>query len=65
MYLAAKDKNLKYLYCNENVACGLGLDSPQQIVGKTDYDLFTDDIAEMYRSGDSLVLKWQTLLKCP
>ena len=62
IYLAAKDKNLKYLYCNENVARGLGLDSPKQIIGKTDHDLFNDDIAHMYRSGDAHVLKGGILL---
>lgn len=62
IFLAAKDKNLKYLYCNENVACGLGLDSPKQIVGKTDYELFPDDLAKTYRSGDEYVLKGNVLI---
>ncbi|MEO8400849.1 MAG: helix-turn-helix transcriptional regulator [Gammaproteobacteria bacterium] len=62
VYLAAKDKNLKYIYCNEKVACGLGLDSPKQIVGKTDHDLFTDEVAHMYRAGDTRVLNGGTLL---
>jgi DNA-binding CsgD family transcriptional regulator len=62
MYLAVKDKNLKYLYCNENVACGLGLDSPKQIIGKDDHELFKDNIAHIYRSGDAHVLKGGSLL---
>lgn len=34
-----KDSNLVYLGCNQEFAKVAGLDSPNQIVGKTDYDL--------------------------
>lgn len=62
MYLAAKDKNLKYLYCSENVASGLGLDSPRQIIGKTDYELFDESIGNIYRAGDIHAIKGGVLL---
>ena len=37
-----KDRDGAYLGCNEQSARDLGLDSPAQIVGKTDYDLQKD-----------------------
>jgi DNA-binding CsgD family transcriptional regulator len=57
MYLAVKDKSLKYHYCNENLACGLGLDSPKQIIGKDDHQLFRESYANLYHLGDNYVLK--------
>ena len=57
IYLAAKDKNLKYIYCSEGLARLLDLESPSTIVGKTDYDFHTDKTAQLYQSGDLRVLK--------
>lgn len=52
IYIDAKDKFGKYLYCNENVAAASGLDSPSQIVGKTDHNLIWRKYADLYVSGD-------------
>lgn len=60
IFLFAKDKNLKYLFCNEATAEAAGLDSPRQIIGKTDYDLFWRKHAELYRSGDTDVIHGKT-----
>lgn len=57
IFLSVKDKDLKFTYCNENVLQSLGFSSSKQIIGKTDYDLFTNNIADDYRSGDQYVLK--------
>jgi len=62
IFICAKDKDLKYIYCNENVANSLGLDSPKQIIGQTDYDLFNTELAHTYRMGDVHVSKGGTLL---
>src|SRR3990167_8458620 len=58
----AKDKNSKYLFCNEVAAESAGLDSPQQIVGKTDDDLYWRQYAELYRSYDRALLRGTTLI---
>ena len=58
----AKDSNSKYLFCNEVAAEAAGLDSPQQIVGKTDYDLYWHQYAELYRSYDRNVLRGKALI---
>ncbi|MGB3239653.1 MAG: PAS domain-containing protein [Geitlerinemataceae cyanobacterium] len=52
-----KDRSLKYLGCNRNFARDAGLDSPNEIVGKTDYDLpWTREEADFYRECDSQVM---------
>ncbi|MCK4608804.1 MAG: PAS domain-containing protein [Gammaproteobacteria bacterium] len=65
LFMGAKDKNSKYLFCNENTAKAAGLDSPQQIIGKTDYDLHWRDQAEIYREGDHKVFQGQTQVNAP
>ena len=56
-FIFVKDKKLRYIYCTENFAEAIGVDSPVQIVGKTDYELFTDSIADVYRQGDLNIFK--------
>jgi PAS domain S-box-containing protein len=50
-------KNVKsvYLYCNENFAQDLGI-TPDEIVGKRDFDFFPVDLAEKYRADDLRVM---------
>ena len=62
MFLVAKDKNLNFAYCNENFAMALGLDSPQQIVGKNDYDFFDEYSISKYHSGDINVMRGGTYI---
>ncbi len=53
-----KDRNSVYLGCNENQARAAGLESPQDIIGKTDYDLpWNKEEAEHYRMIDQQVMK--------
>lgn len=56
VFTAAKDKSGKYIYCNENVAEALGLDSPNHIIGKTDYELCWHDQAKIYIASDQRVM---------
>lgn len=49
----AKDKANRYILANENLAEAAGMDSPEQMVGKTDYDLIWRDQAEVFREGDN------------
>ncbi len=52
-----KDRELKYLGCNKNFALAAGLDSPEQIAGKTDFDLpWHLHEAELYRLCDQQVI---------
>ena len=60
LYIFAKDKNFKYLFCNEKVAEAAGVDSPQQIIGKTDYEVICKKYADSYRKTDIQILNSKT-----
>lgn len=53
-----KDRESKYLGCNQSFANGAGLNSPAEIIGKTDIDLPWGEIeGENYRSDDFNVMQ--------
>ncbi len=51
-----KDENLVYLTVNMSFANDLGFD-PEDIVGKTDFDLFEKEFAEKYRTDDLRIMQ--------
>lgn len=51
-----KDRNSKYLGCNQLFAEDAGLKSPAEIVGKTDFDLTWKQSAHLYRADDRVIL---------
>jgi PAS domain S-box-containing protein len=51
-----KDKNLVYLGCNQAFAEDAGLESPQDLIGKTDWDMPWKEQAELYRADDQKVV---------
>ncbi len=52
-----KDINSVYLGCNNNFAEAAGLNNPEDIKGKTDYDLpWTKEETEFYRKIDRIVM---------
>ncbi len=62
-YLYWKDKNSVYLGCNMNFAQVAGLSLPEDIIGKTDYDLaWGKTQADLFRKGDQEVLMGRPLL---
>ncbi len=52
-----KDSDLRYLGCNTLFARDAGLSSPDELIGKTDYDLGWKDQAELYRADDRAVIE--------
>ena len=52
-----KDHNLTYLGCNQAFAEDAGLESPQDLIGKTDFDMPWKEQAELYRADDQKVMK--------
>lgn len=52
-----KDKNLHYLGCNLAFAKDAGKNSPEEIIGKTDYELPWKSEAELYRKDDREVIE--------
>ncbi|MCC6612468.1 MAG: PAS domain-containing protein [Anaerolineae bacterium] len=51
-----KDHNLVYLGSNRVFAQDAGFESPEEIVGKSDYEMGWHDQAEQYRSDDQAVI---------
>ncbi|HIK30540.1 MAG TPA: PAS domain-containing protein, partial [Oscillatoriales cyanobacterium M4454_W2019_049] len=52
-----KDRNSVFLGCNRNLARDAGLNSPQDIIGKTDYDLpWKQEESDFYRECDRQVM---------
>ncbi len=56
-----KDRDSVYLGCNRNFSQAIGLGEPENVVGKTDYDIFPDkELAEFYRGWDRRVMEADT-----
>jgi PAS domain S-box-containing protein len=51
-----KDRNSVYFSCNENYAEDFKIKS-EEIVGKTDYDLYSKELAEKYRADDKRIME--------
>jgi two-component system NtrC family sensor kinase len=59
--IAWKDRNSVYLGCNQNMARVVGLSSPEEIIGKIDYDLpWTTETASYFRQCDQRVMETNT-----
>ncbi|NWF37015.1 PAS domain S-box protein [Mariprofundus sp. KV] len=52
-----KDRDGVFLGCNTLVAKDAGLDSPDELIGKTDFDFNWSDQAEAYRADDFKVME--------
>ena len=55
-----KDLNSVYLSCNTHYAEDLGI-SPEEITGRTDYDLFPEYLAQKYRADDKRVIQTKNI----
>jgi two-component system, cell cycle sensor histidine kinase and response regulator CckA len=51
-----KDIDSVYLSCNQNYAEDLDI-TPEEIVGKTDFDFYPADLAEKYRTDDQWIME--------
>jgi PAS domain S-box-containing protein len=52
-----KDKNLVYLGCNQAFAQDAGYASPEDLIGKDDYEMAWREQAELYRASDQHVIE--------
>ncbi|MBW4576629.1 MAG: amino acid permease [Aphanothece sp. CMT-3BRIN-NPC111] len=60
-YICWKDRNLIYLGCNRNKAELVGFSSPEDIIGKTDYDFpWNKEEADFFRNSDRRVMETDT-----
>lgn len=52
-----KDRELRYVGCNNRFARDAGMQTSEAVIGKTDYDMGWSNQAELYRNDDILVMK--------
>jgi PAS domain S-box-containing protein len=52
-----KDRDLRYIGCNQPFALDAGVNSPDEMVGKDDYQMGWREQADLYRSDDRRVLE--------
>ncbi|WP_331344212.1 diguanylate cyclase domain-containing protein [Cellvibrio sp. UBA7661] len=53
----AKDEQGRFIYANAALVAIVGAKSPDEILGKTDFDLNPPDVAQAYRSDDQQVMR--------
>ncbi|MCX6074868.1 MAG: PAS domain S-box protein [Campylobacterales bacterium] len=56
-FLWLKDTNGDYLATNIAVAKATGFDNPSEIIGKNDFDLFPEEMANSFRADDKEVMQ--------
>lgn len=56
-FLWLKDTNGDYLATNKAVAKATGFDNPLEIIGKNDFDLFSEEMANSFRADDKVVMQ--------
>jgi PAS domain S-box-containing protein len=52
-----KDRDLRYLGCNEPFARDAGFSTPDDLTGKTDFEMAWKEQAELYRADDRIVIE--------
>ena len=52
-----KDRDYRYVGCNSRFASDAGMSAPDQLIGKTDFDMVWQEQAELYRSDDRSVME--------
>ncbi len=55
-----KDRDLRYLGCNTQLAKDAGLTRPEELIGKNDFDMGWKEQAELYRADDKEVMDSNT-----
>jgi PAS domain S-box-containing protein len=51
-----KDQDSRFLGCNTLFAKNAGLTRPEELIGKTDFEMVWADQAELYRADDKIVM---------
>ena len=56
-----KDRDSRFLGCNSLFAKDAGFDRPDELIGKTDFEMAWMDQAELYRADDRMVMQSDTV----
>jgi two-component system, sensor histidine kinase and response regulator len=52
-----KDANSRFILCNQRLARQAGLESPDQMIGKTDHDFMRPELADKYLAQEKEILR--------
>jgi two-component system, sensor histidine kinase and response regulator len=52
-----KDAESRFLVANAGVAMLMGVEGPEQLLGKTDFDFYPSELAELYRNDELTILR--------
>lgn len=55
-YIYAKDMEGRFIFANRSVANQLNYLTPNQLIGKSDFDLFPPELATQYRADEQIIL---------
>lgn len=55
-FIYIKDKNLRFTFVNEKLARTVGAKSWKELIGKTDYDFYTKELADSYHLDETEVI---------
>ncbi|HYW67700.1 MAG TPA: response regulator [Candidatus Dormibacteraeota bacterium] len=56
-YIYVKDPDSRFLLANRHVAEAMGLKGPEDLIGKTDFDFFSKELASAYFSDEQAVIQ--------
>lgn len=52
-----KDRESRFLVANRATASFMGVDSPEQLVGRTDFDFYPESLAQQFRAAERQVME--------
>jgi PAS domain S-box-containing protein len=56
-YIYVKNTRHQFLLANEALASRMGATSPEELLGKTDFDFYPEELATVYASGEQKVMQ--------
>jgi len=56
-YVYVRDRQNRFLIANQSLARAIGVDTPEALVGKTDFDFFPHELAAGYHADDMAVME--------
>ncbi|MEM7032617.1 MAG: response regulator [Chloroflexota bacterium] len=56
-YMFVKDRQSRFRLCNEATVRLMGASTPDELIGKTDFDYFPQDLASQYYAGEQSIIE--------
>ena len=56
-FMYVKDEKGRFVVANSHLAHAVGVATPEELLGKTDFDLFSRELASQYYDGEQMVMR--------